>query len=201
MMCTAGQTCVSGLCAAGNTGGGSGNTGGGGATGGGATGGGATGGGGGSMQSNSVTGAPGGRAMTIVSGAAQQTSGFSNRLTIRLSEHALVCSATGGHGLAKSGLRMLDLFIPLVQTGTQTAIASVISPDCFTNVPDSGGTHNPVTQVESAMNVSVTLTNVTGSVQGTFSGTFASGAPFSGVIDAPYCSFVFTSAGAVTCQF
>lgn len=197
VMCSPGQTCVAGLCAGGATGGGSG--GGGGAT------------GGGSGSTSQVTGSVNGAPMVIASAAAQRFTGSTGSATyaglvVRLSEHTAVCPVSGGFGAARATKRFATLRIvgPSVTTtptpigtGTYTGTLEVQTPNCNSLING----YNPGTLIESGDAISVTLTEVTNSVRGTFTGMFSSGAPISGSFDAAYCSFYdWELPNAVKCQ-
>lgn len=193
-MCNAGESCVAGLCAPG----------------------GGSGGGGGGIANNDVTGQVNGAPMTIASAAAQRLVIPNNfyvpgstlsvqGLVIRLNEHTAVCSVTGGLGPASAAKRFLTLRIegpaaampmPLA-AGTYTGRLAVQVPDCTTS---SNGS-NPSTLIDYSSTISITLTEVTNLVRGTFSGSLSSGAPISGRFEASYCGFYdFENSNGVQCR-
>lgn len=162
----------------------------------GGTGGGAGGGaGGGSGSANRVAGSINGQALAVQSASAQRftvvvTPPDHQGLVIRLSEHASLCNASGPVGYGGTNQRMLTLRIDNapdagpVTAGQYTGQLAVEVPDCAS----STNGYNNLTFIDGA-SVSVNLTNVTGRVQGTFTGTFSSGAPVSGTFDTEYCYF------------
>lgn len=164
--------------------------------GGGAAGGGVGGGaGGGGGSANRVTGSINGQALAVQSASAQRFTAVvvttdHQGLVIRLSEHASLCSPTGPVGYGGTNQRMLTLRIDNapdagpVTAGQYTARLAVEVPDCAS----SANGYNYLTLIDGA-DVSVNLTNVTGRVQGSFTGTVSSGAPVSGTFDTEYCSF------------
>ena len=145
-------------------------------------------------SANSVTGSVNGKAFVAASAAAQRFTNFTaarEGLAIRLSEHSALCNASASVGYASTDKRLITLRIEnnpgagVVSTGQHKARLDVASPQC--NLSVNG--HNSTTVIDIAMDVAVTLTNLTGKVQGTFSGSLSSGAPISGTFDTEYCNF------------
>lgn len=161
------------------------------------------GGGGGATGTNSVTGSINAAPFAAQSAIAQRFTGsdygsppkWYDGLVVRLSESAPACNANGGFGLAKAGKRVLDLTIRqapdagVVTAGTQQGSLSVRSPDCATLSGCGNGMQCArLTGVEGGQ-VTVTLTDLSTRVKGSFTGTLGSGAPISGSFDADYCAF------------
>ena len=175
-----------------------------GGTGGGSSTGGGTGGsGGGAGSANSVTGSINGRTLAITSAAAQRFTAYTGGLpavpheglVIRLSEHSAVCNTSGPVGIAATDKRVVTLRIDLapdagaVPAGQFTGRLEVGVPDCSSTMSTSSGTVSVLNSIEQSAAASITLTETTGRVRGTFSATLGSGAPISGAFDADFCNF------------
>jgi hypothetical protein len=179
------------------------------------TGGGIAGSGGGPGSANIVTGRVNGRAITAASAAAQrimvlQTSVSSSvtheGLVVRLSESSAVCNTSGAVGVAGTDKRVVTLRIDLapdagVGNGQFTGSLSIAVPDCSMATASGSGPVSMLQQFEQSSSASITLTETTAKVRGTFTATLSSGAPISGSFDADFCNFYeWEIPGRVQCK-